>query len=81
MPPIYWRGGEPLAAVRERSPVIYLLIHPMQWRANIPVNVRYAAHRVWEGMAYVLRRQLPVRDFAAFRTKLLNLDRPSDDSC
>jgi hypothetical protein len=59
MPPIYWRGGEPLAAVRERSPVIYLLIHPMQWRANIPVNVGYAAHRVWEGIAYALRRQLP----------------------
>jgi hypothetical protein len=59
MPPIYWRGGEPLAAIRELSPVVYLLVHPMQWRANIPVNFFYAVHRVCDGISYALRRRFP----------------------
>lgn len=79
MPPIYWRGGEPLAAVRERSPVIYLLVHPMQWRANIPVNVRYAGHRAWEGIAYAVRRQLPRSRFHGLPgARALNFVGPSD---
>jgi hypothetical protein len=36
--PVYWIPRDPLDAIQEHEPVIYLLVHPRHWHVNRVVN-------------------------------------------
>jgi hypothetical protein len=55
--PTFWIRGDPHAAIADREPIIYLLVHPRHWRVNRLVNLRDNIGRLQEGLAY----RLPVR--------------------
>jgi hypothetical protein len=50
--PLFYKNGNPLQAVEERLPVIYLLTHPRHWRANPGVNIADNVKRLFEGLCY-----------------------------
>ncbi len=53
--PRFWQPNDPLAAIDNGEPVIYLLVHPRHWRVNILVNAADDIRRVWEDIIYRLR--------------------------
>ena len=53
--PKFWQPTDPLAAINNEEPVVYLLVHPRHWCTNILVNVADDIRRVWEDIAYRLR--------------------------
>lgn len=55
--PRYWEPADPTAAIKAGEPVISVLVHPRQWRADPMVNGRDDILRVIEG----LRFKLPAR--------------------
>jgi hypothetical protein len=57
------RRGDPLEAVRKGNPVVYIVVHPRQWRVNRVFNARDDIMRLVEGLAYRLppRRSLRTR--------------------
>lgn len=54
--PAYWRPSDPAAAVARGERVIYLLLHPRNWRTNLSVNARDDVRRLWEGIRYAAPR-------------------------
>jgi hypothetical protein len=48
------RRGDPLEAVRNGNPVVYVVVHPRQWRVNRAFNARDDIMRLVEGLAYRL---------------------------
>ncbi len=56
--PQFWRPCHPIEAIYKGEPVIYLLIHPRHWRANICVNGVDDVRRVWQDFVYLLRSRL-----------------------
>jgi hypothetical protein len=53
--PKFWKPGDPLTAIRQRQPVVYVLTHPRHWQTCISVNAMDNALRAWEGAAYWFR--------------------------
>ncbi|MCX8053343.1 MAG: hypothetical protein N3B12_06010 [Armatimonadetes bacterium] len=56
--PMAWQPLDPMAALRENSPVVYLTLHPRQWGTNIGVNLKENFLRTIEGTTYRLRTWL-----------------------
>jgi acetyltransferase-like isoleucine patch superfamily enzyme len=54
LPPSYWNPEDPMAVIGRREPVVYLLVHPRNWRADRWLNVRANLSRVREGALYAL---------------------------
>ena len=52
--PTYWASADPASAIDLRSPVVYLLTHPRNWRADPAVNLRDNLNRLQEGIRYSL---------------------------
>jgi hypothetical protein len=52
--PVYWKPGDPLVAIDRREPVIYVLVHPREWRTAWRVNARDDLRRVAEGARYAV---------------------------
>jgi hypothetical protein len=50
--PRFWKPKDPVTAIRERQPVVYILTHPRHWQTCIPVNAMDNVLRAWEGAAY-----------------------------
>jgi len=50
--PRYWEPTDPSAMIRDGEPVVSLLVHPRQWRANRLANARDDLRRVAEGVRY-----------------------------
>lgn len=51
-PPRYWRGGDPLRAVRDGRTPLHVLVHPRQWASSISHNLtddwnRWLEERRW----------------------------------
>lgn len=53
-PPQRWYPSDPLDAIGKRVPVIAVLTHPRQWRANWTWNLRDNMRRAWEGLRYAI---------------------------
>ncbi|NOT86432.1 MAG: hypothetical protein HOP02_16990 [Methylococcaceae bacterium] len=53
--PVFWNPNNPLNAIQNQEKVIYLLVHPRQWRANILVNLIDNLYRVWEGVIFFFK--------------------------
>ncbi len=53
--PVFWTPSSPLDAITRGEQVIYLLVHPRPWQANVRVNAREDAQRAWEGLAFHIR--------------------------
>ncbi len=51
-PPAPWMHADPFEAIKRREPVMYALIHPRPWRANVRVNALDDLNRLWEGLLY-----------------------------
>jgi hypothetical protein len=54
LPPAAWIPASPLAAIAERSPLVYLLVHPRNWHADRRVNTVDNLRRAGEGMRYLI---------------------------
>jgi len=52
--PRFWEPTDPSAMIRAGEPVVSLLVHPRQWRANRLANARDDLRRVAEGVRYSL---------------------------
>lgn len=50
--PAFWKPRNPLEAIRDGDPVVYILVHPRHWRANVQVNLVDDLSRLWEGAAF-----------------------------
>lgn len=55
-PPRFWNPESPVAALRAGAPVVYLLVHPRQWRANPRANLADNLRRLREGAGWSRRR-------------------------
>jgi hypothetical protein len=55
-PPVGWEPSDPAAAIAAGLPVVSVLVHPRQWRADPVVNARDDIGRVIEG----IRHRLPI---------------------
>ncbi|MDP9119182.1 MAG: O-antigen ligase family protein, partial [Actinomycetota bacterium] len=53
-PPSSWNPEDPMTVIDRRESVVYLLVHPRNWRADRWVNVRENLSRVREGALYAL---------------------------
>jgi hypothetical protein len=54
--PGQWRPSDPIHAIRQREPVVALLLHPRSWGRAPLANAREDLRRVGEGCAYLVRR-------------------------
>lgn len=54
--PVFWKPSHPLEAIKRGDAVIYILIHPRQKKANIPVNIKDNINRIWEDVRYRVKR-------------------------
>ena len=52
--PTYWIPDDPGGAIQRGESVVYLLIHPREWRAERSTNARADMMRLWQGLLYVL---------------------------
>jgi len=52
--PRFWKPGNPMEAILQESPIIYVLTHPRHWEANIVANLRDDTERIYEGIIYKL---------------------------
>jgi hypothetical protein len=52
--PYFWQPESPLHAIQSGMRIIYVLIHPRQWRVNPKENFRDDIKRAWEGFCYSL---------------------------
>ena len=52
--PDFWKKNDPLKSIQDRSKVIYILVHPRQWKVRIAVNLRENLVRIMEGIKYGL---------------------------
>ena len=50
--PLFWTPRHPLEAIRNGAHVVYILVHPRQWGANVPVNMWNDFFRCWESIHY-----------------------------
>lgn len=53
--PTFWKPENPVNALERQEQVIYVLVHPRQWRANIRVNAIDNLLRVWEGIVFFFK--------------------------
>lgn len=53
--PKFRQPSYPVEAIGRGEPVIYLLVHPRHWRANVRVNAADDARRIFEAIGYKLR--------------------------
>jgi len=52
--PVFWSPDDPLNAFRKGTDVVYILLHPRQWRAMASYNLLDNAGRMWQGIRYRL---------------------------
>lgn len=50
--PVFWKPSDPVEAICNNSPVIYVLTHPRHWKANIKENIKDGYNRLMEGIKY-----------------------------
>ncbi|GAQ24559.1 hypothetical protein [Tepidanaerobacter syntrophicus] len=50
--PVFWKPNSPKEAIKNHSPVIYILTHPRHWKANIKENIKDDYIRLIEGIKY-----------------------------
>lgn len=50
--PRFWSTGDPTDAIRRGEKVVYLLVHPRHWRANLALNLQDDLGRSLEGLTY-----------------------------
>jgi len=74
MPPESWQPSDALEAIRSGSKVVYLLVHPRNWRADRRVNARDDVRRVRDGISYAL----PVGHAHAPAEQVSTPPRPAD---
>ncbi|MGB9790946.1 MAG: hypothetical protein ACPLTR_00020 [Thermacetogeniaceae bacterium] len=53
--PKFWRPQNPLEAIKAEEPVVYILVHPRHWRANVHVNLLDDLCRLWEGATFYMK--------------------------
>ena len=54
LPPRCWEPTDPAAAIRAGEPLVAVLVHPRQWRADPVVNARDDMQRILQGIQYRL---------------------------
>jgi hypothetical protein len=50
--PAYWRPSDPAAAIARGDRLVYLLLHPRNWRPDRLANAGDDIRRAWEGLRY-----------------------------
>ncbi len=53
--PAFWKPRDPLDAIQAGDPIVYILVHPRHWRANLHVNLVDDLSRLWEGAVFYFR--------------------------
>jgi hypothetical protein len=61
--PVLWRPDDPAEAIRQHSPVVYVLTHPRQWGAAVMGNFRADWRRLREGVQFRLGLPVTRADF------------------
>lgn len=50
--PEFWKPSSPIDAIKNGSKMIYILVHPRHWHANLVVNLKDDLFRFKEGIRY-----------------------------
>lgn len=53
--PVYWKPHSPEKAIKDNSPVIYILTHPGHWEVNVKENLKNNFKRLYEGIKYKVK--------------------------
>jgi hypothetical protein len=53
--PIYWKPYNPIESIRNNEHVIYILVHPRHWKANVIINAIDDIKRINEAISFNFR--------------------------